>query len=125
MKKTLILCMSGALVLTACGSAERDERQAYIDAVTQVTCNVNVLDIASETELKKAEDIWVKNGFDVAEIQAVSDKYKNDKVASEAINNGVKKCSDLELPIQIKNTEQVDIVIKDDNAGSESHSDSR
>lgn len=97
MKKLLASFLATSVLLTACTSGPRDEKQAFIDATVEATCMIfeaeNIFDPALEDAAKA---IYENYGFDASDdvaMEALTTKYEEDEEVSAAIADALNKCA--------------------------------
>jgi hypothetical protein len=100
MKKILSLLVIGALFLTACGKADKPEKERFIDATVEAACMVfeegaDLTDPNVDWETK-TKDVFKKHGFpadDDAIMEEISAKYENDEEVQKAVEDALKVCA--------------------------------
>ena len=100
MKKLLSILVSASILLslTGCIGGPRDEKQDFIDATIEATCEIfQAEDIYDPALEEKAKEIYENYGFDADDdegMRAIADKYSEDEGVQTAIIAGIEKCSE-------------------------------
>ena len=100
MKKIFSIIVISAIFasFSACSLFPKSEKQSFIDAVSEISCILINSDDTSAPGLNdQAKEIFAKNGISVedeAEVEALSDKYKDDTEVKDALEAALAECSD-------------------------------
>lgn len=97
MKKIISTLVISSVVLVACTSGPKDEKQAFIDATVEATCMIfqseNIFDPALEDAAKTIYEDYGFDASDDAAMEALTKKYETDEDVQKAITDALEECA--------------------------------
>ena len=83
--------------LSACSLFPKSEKQSFIDAVSEISCLLINSENTNDPGLNdQAKEIFAKHGISVAdeaEVEVLSEKYRDDTEVKDALEAALAECS--------------------------------